>query len=135
MKKFFCSLLLAGITWTTYAGSTVSPTNALAYGANIGWCNWRPDAVNGVAIDPFLCHGYIYCANVGWIHLGNGTPPNGKYANTSGSNGTTPRASQKKQADRNTARILGCAKNLAETINRSAAVAPAASNTAYAGAE
>lgn len=86
MKKFFCSLLLAGISWTTYAGSTVSPTNALAYGANIGWCNWRPDAVNGVAIDPFLCQGYIYGANVGWIHLGNGTPPNGKYASTSGSN-------------------------------------------------
>ncbi len=85
MRKLFHSILLIGSAVSCPAVTTVDTTNRYAYGANIGWCDWRPNPADGVSIDPFLCRGYIFSANVGWIHLGNGTPPTGKYSNTSGS--------------------------------------------------
>jgi hypothetical protein len=73
---------------SSQATSTINATNAYAWGANIGWTNWRPDfdATNteGVRIEEYVCSGYIYGANVGWINLGSGTPANNKqYSNVS----------------------------------------------------
>ena len=66
------------------AATTIHSTNAYAYGANIGWINFRGDGTNGVSITDHFCHGYAYSANVGWISLGTGTPINGyAYANNS----------------------------------------------------
>ncbi|HXG46815.1 MAG TPA: thrombospondin type 3 repeat-containing protein [Methylomirabilota bacterium] len=59
------------------AATTISPTNLFAYGANLGWVNARADGVHGAVIGEFFCAGYLYAANVGWIHLGDGQPADG----------------------------------------------------------
>ncbi|MFN2507705.1 MAG: hypothetical protein ABR589_02920 [Chthoniobacterales bacterium] len=47
--------------------------------------NWRPSAADGVSIGEYICSGYIYGANVGWINMGNGAPTNQiQYSNSSG---------------------------------------------------
>src|SRR5436190_12441654 len=69
---------------TCFAVTTINPTNKFAYGANIGWMDWRGDTNSGAAIGEYVCSGYLYAANVGWINLGNGTPTNGiQYRNVS----------------------------------------------------
>jgi hypothetical protein len=70
-----------GLAITAAQGaSTINATNEYAWGANIGWTNWRPDFdgsnMEGVVVGEFICSGYVYGANVGWINLGNGNPPN-----------------------------------------------------------
>jgi hypothetical protein len=71
---------------TAFAGTTIDPVNRYAYGANIGWMDWRGDTNNGVVIGAYVCSGYIYSANVGWINLGSGAPADGiYYQNTSAS--------------------------------------------------
>lgn len=68
------------------AATTITGTNAMAYGANIGWIDWRGDTNNGAVIGDYVCSGYIYSANVGWIHLGSGNPANRiRYQNNSAS--------------------------------------------------
>jgi hypothetical protein len=76
----FCVIL----AFSARAATTINSANRFAYGANIGWIDWRGDAANGAVIGEFVCSGYIYSANVGWIHVGDGTPANGvRYANNS----------------------------------------------------
>lgn len=66
------------------AATTINNANRYAYGANIGWMDWRGDVANGVVIGEYDCSGSIYAANIGWISLGNGSPPGGiYYSNTS----------------------------------------------------
>src|SRR5258706_541857 len=68
------------------AATTIDPVNRFSYGANVGWMNWRGDAASGAVIGEFVCSGYIYAANLGWIHLGSGSPANGiRYRNNSAS--------------------------------------------------
>jgi hypothetical protein len=46
--------------------------------------NWRPSAADGVVIGEYVCFGYIWGANVGWISLGSGAPVNNiQYQNNS----------------------------------------------------
>ena len=66
------------------ATTTIDPTNKYAWGANIGFTNWRPSDADGVAIGDNFCAGFIYAANTGWISMGDGSPDNGiQYSNTS----------------------------------------------------
>jgi hypothetical protein len=80
MKKTLYLLVCAFLVAITdaRAASTINTTNQYAWGANIGWTNWRPDfdATNteGVIVGEFVCSGYIYGANVGWINMGGGSP-------------------------------------------------------------
>jgi hypothetical protein len=68
------------------AATTIDPVNKYAWGANIGFTNWRPSVADGVNIGGNFCSGFIYAANVGWIKMGSGTPANGiNYSNTSAS--------------------------------------------------
>jgi hypothetical protein len=86
MKTFFCLVLLAGSLAAAVATTSINSTNHYAYGANIGWMDWRGDVTNGAVIGEYVCSGYIYAANVGWIGLGGGSPPGGiYYSNTSAS--------------------------------------------------
>jgi Bacterial TSP3 repeat len=71
MKTLITSLLLPLLAAGAMADSTINAVNRHAYGANIGWTDWRADGVNGAVLGEW-CTGYIYAANVGWIHLGNG---------------------------------------------------------------
>ncbi len=64
--------------------TTINSTNHYAWGANIGFTDWRPSTTDGVNIGPKFCAGFIYAANVGWIKMGDGTPANGtSYSNSS----------------------------------------------------
>jgi len=83
MKAFLASLLLAG-SLSPGVAATINSTNRLAYGANIGWIDWRHDTNSGAVIGEYVCSGYIYAANIGWIHLGSNAPANGiRYQNNS----------------------------------------------------
>jgi hypothetical protein len=79
MKTFLTSLVLLGALASGTAGTTIDPANKYAYGANLGWADWRGDTNNGAVIGEYVCSGYIYSANVGWINLGSGSPANGIY--------------------------------------------------------
>ncbi len=61
------------------AATTIDAVNKYAYGANIGWIDWRGDTANGGVIGQYVCSGFIYSANIGWINLGSGVPTNGIY--------------------------------------------------------
>jgi Bacterial TSP3 repeat len=64
---------------TSHAATTINPTNSFAYGANLGWMDWRGDTNHGAVIGEYVCSGYVYSANAGWINLGSGAPTNGVY--------------------------------------------------------
>jgi hypothetical protein len=79
---FFQLALAAACAWTVEGGTTINPANRYAYGANIGWIDWRGDTNNGAVIGDYVCSGFIYGANAGWINLGSGSPTNGiRYRN------------------------------------------------------
>jgi hypothetical protein len=62
-----------------HAATIIDAANHHAYGANFGWLDWRGDTVNGAVIGEYICSGYIYSANVGWVNIGSGSPTNGIY--------------------------------------------------------
>jgi hypothetical protein len=60
-------------------------TNRCAWAANAGWIDFAPTQRDGAVIGEFVCWGYLYSGNVGWIQLGNGAPTNGyQYSNATG---------------------------------------------------
>src|SRR5215472_1508264 len=66
------------------AATSINASNKFAYGANVGWMDFRGDTNRGVVIGEFVCSGYLYSANVGWLHLGSNSPANGiQYQNNS----------------------------------------------------
>src|SRR3954469_11498951 len=82
------TVLLAAVfgAATASAQSTINSSNRFAYGANIGWVDGRADGTNGMVIGEYVCSGYIYAADVGWIKVGSGVPANGiQYQNNSAS--------------------------------------------------
>jgi len=86
MKRPF--LFLAGLALAIQAcpATTINGVNHYACGANLGWTDWRADTANGAVIGEYVCSGYIYAANVGWINLGSDAPANGtQYQNNSAS--------------------------------------------------
>ena len=84
MTKNILIAFSALLACSTHAATTIDPANPHGYGANIGWVNAEADGTNGTMIGEAFCSGYLYSANCGWIHLGDGTPANGKaYANDS----------------------------------------------------
>lgn len=84
MKTLLTSLWLVGSLLSARAATTINGVNKFAYGANPGWMDWRGDTNNGAVLGEFVCSGFIYSANVGWINLGSGTAANGiRYQNNS----------------------------------------------------
>jgi len=82
MKIHLLWLMAAGTALG--AGSTINPGNRFAYGENIGWIDARPSSTSGATMGEYVCSGFLYAANAGWINLGNGTPANGiRYQNNS----------------------------------------------------
>lgn len=72
-----CGILLCPLA--AGAATTIDTLNRYAWGPNIGWMDWVADTNNGAVIGDYVCSGFIYSANVGWINLGNGSPTNGIY--------------------------------------------------------
>jgi len=77
MRTLLSSLLLVGSVGSCWALTTINPTNKYAYGANVGWIDWRGDTNSGAVIGEYVCSGYLWAANVGWINLGSAAPTNG----------------------------------------------------------
>ena len=77
MKTFLASLMILDSLLFGRAAATINSTNKYAHSANLGWMDWRGDTNGGAIIGEYVCSGYIYGANVGWINLGSGTPTNG----------------------------------------------------------
>src|SRR5215468_5166236 len=59
------------------SATSINAINKDAYGANVGWMDFRGNTNRGVVIGEFVCSGYLYAADVGWIHLGSNAPANG----------------------------------------------------------
>ncbi len=74
MKILIAFFLISG--GVLQAAATIDSANRYAYGANIGWLDWKGDTNSGAVIGEYVCSGYIYSANVGWINLGSGSPVN-----------------------------------------------------------
>lgn len=78
--------MLLLLSFGARAATTIDAGNRFSYGANIGWADWRGDTNSGAIIGEYVCSGYIYSANLGWINLGSGIPANAiQYQNNSGS--------------------------------------------------
>ena len=78
------TLIFLALTAAASAQTTIDSVHAVAYSGNLGWLNTRPSFADGVRTGEYVCSGYIYSANVGWISLGDGTPDNGiRYSNGS----------------------------------------------------
>ena len=81
-KLVLATGVLLGALATGRAATTIDPAHSVAYGGNLGWTDWRGDTTNGAVIGDYVCSGYLYAANAGWISLGNGSPTNGiRYQN------------------------------------------------------
>lgn len=81
MRKLTCLLLLSLVG--SVQGSTINESNRYAYGANVGWMDFRVDGTNGVVATQYYLTGLVYAANLGWINVGQ-TPTNGyAYGNES----------------------------------------------------
>jgi hypothetical protein len=84
MRKTTFALFAATLA-SAAAQSTISPDARFAWGANLGWINFRPDTApaEGVRVGDFFLSGKAWAGNVGWIDFGDGTPLNGvRYSNT-----------------------------------------------------
>ena len=79
MKTILSLIGGLGFVLGLHAGSTINIADRFAYGANIGWMDWRGEGSTGVVIGEYVCSGFIYSANCGWINLGSGSPANGIY--------------------------------------------------------
>jgi hypothetical protein len=79
MKLLMTLVALGLVVAHAYSASNVESAESSSYAANLGWLNWRGDGPNGAVVGPAVCSGYVYAANSGWIHLGNGSPANGSH--------------------------------------------------------
>ena len=88
---YLTSLSALAITLTAHADSNVDPANKVSWSENCGWMNWydsgSPTSSQGVSIDStgrFLS-GFVWCENIGFLNLGDGSPANGlAYDNSTG---------------------------------------------------
>ena len=62
MKTATLLLALASFISTASAATTINSANKFAYGANIGWVDWRGDVASGAVVGEFVCSGFIYPA-------------------------------------------------------------------------
>lgn len=78
----FCLLCAPGLL---RAVTTITEGRSFAHGANLGWIDLRGDVAGGASVGEFICQGWIYSANAGWITLGSGLPADGiRYGNATG---------------------------------------------------
>ena len=79
----FLFLSVFSFSTQAFSDSSINAIHRYAYGANVGWLDFRGDNIQGAVLGQFYATGYVWSANCGWICLGNG-PTNGfAYSNTS----------------------------------------------------
>ncbi len=60
----------------------IRPDTGWTWGSNIGWVQWAPSIEKAATLTQSVAHGFVFAPNVGWIHLGDGTPRDGvRYGN------------------------------------------------------
>ena len=65
MKPLIILVLTAA---NAIAQSTISDSYKHSWGANIGWTIWKPSNADGVRVSQYTLSGWVWAANVGWIH-------------------------------------------------------------------
>ena len=55
MKTLLTSLLVLGSLVSGWSATTINSANKFAYGANLGWMDWRGDTTSGAVIGDFVC--------------------------------------------------------------------------------
>lgn len=84
MRCILLTAIMLLATGISSAQSTVDETDRFSWAANAGWIDWRADGTNGALFGQQTASGYLYAANFGWIHLGDGSPESGvQYGNDS----------------------------------------------------
>ncbi len=79
MKKCSVFILAAIFSVPAICSTVIDSNNRFCFASNLGWGDWRGDINSGVIVGEYVCSGYVYFANVGWMNLGSGTPTNGIY--------------------------------------------------------
>jgi hypothetical protein len=79
MKRLCATLLALAPLAASHAGTTIDSAHKYSFAANLGWMDWTGDTIHGAVIGEYVCSGYVYSANVGWISLGSGSPADGIY--------------------------------------------------------
>ena len=67
-------ILLVALAPQTLTAASVDPTDKYAWGGNVGWCNAHAGGAYGVVVAENVLSGYLWCENIGWVSLGDGTP-------------------------------------------------------------
>jgi hypothetical protein len=81
------ALGLIGVAAPALAQSDIDDVGKWSWQENGGWMNWRDanGALQGVRDRATCLAGFIWCENLGWINVGNGSPANGvAYTNAAG---------------------------------------------------
>lgn len=84
MRVLSCILpltLAAMATSATSAQSNFDPEYSVIEVETIGAVNWLPSIEHGAVINQFYASGYIYGANIGWVHLGSMPSDSFQYRN------------------------------------------------------
>ncbi len=90
MNRTLPALALALAASPALAQSSISSTNKFAWNENCGWMNWRdsgaPAGAQGARVASTYLAGFVWCENVGYLNLGDGTPgvTGAHYTNASG---------------------------------------------------
>src|SRR5262245_6762195 len=84
MRILLAAFVLFGAANGSNGATSLNALNQNAYAANLGWMDWRGDTNNGPIVGEYVCSGFLWGANFGWIHLGSNAPANGiQYQNDS----------------------------------------------------
>ena len=83
LNCLFPLTLAAFAASATSAQSNFDPENSVTEVETIGAVNWRPSIEDGAVINQFYASGFIYGANIGWVHLGFAPADGFQYRNNS----------------------------------------------------
>jgi hypothetical protein len=88
-SKALLAVLALSLVATGAQAQDIDQARKYSWGENFGWMNWR--GANAGAQEPRVfatyLSGYVWCENVGWVTLGDGTPTGAggtRYTNTDG---------------------------------------------------
>lgn len=84
IARAFLAVMAVSLVCGDASGQAIDPNHKFSWGENIGFMNWRDanGGLSGIEVSGTILKGYIWCENVGWVRIGDGSPASpGKYAN------------------------------------------------------
>lgn len=79
MRPMPATLLLLALLLPAPARAQEPNAVGAGYGANLGWLLWGQREGDPAVFGENVASGFVYLANAGWVHLGDGTPLFGSY--------------------------------------------------------